>query len=149
MSETRRNYELAFHINPNLDEAKIAQISNELKEQLTKHGNVVTFAQEPERKRLSYEVQGNGHAYFGYIQFNTDNAEGLAAVQEYIKLNPEVLRSLIIRLPSDAKKNEAIMRQQKAREHMERARTAAPKGGPAPVENKELDKEIENIIEKI
>jgi len=148
MTEIRRNYELAFHINPNLDETKIAEISNELKDQLTKNGNVVTFAQEPERKRLSYDVQGSGHAYFGYIQFNTDNPEGLAAVQEYIKLNPDILRTLVIRLPSDAKKNEAIMRQQKAREHMERAK-ATPKGAPAPVENKELDKEIEDIIEKL
>ena len=148
MSEIKRNYELGFHINPNLEESRIAQISTELKEQLTKSQAGISFAREPERTRLSYPIDHNANSFFGYIQFNTENPEGLASVEEYIKLNTDIIRSLIIRLPSDAQKSQAIMRQQKARERMEKKiKTAAPKA-PAVSEEK-LEKELEDIIEKL
>ena len=157
MTETRRNYELAFHINPNLDESKIAQISNELKDQLTNHGGMITFTHEPERRKLSYPVRGNEQAYFGYVQFNTENTDRseedhqspLTAVEDYVKLNPDVIRSMIIRLPSEAKKNQTIMRQQKARERMaeKQAKAAAKTETEAP--NEKLDEELEDIIEKL
>ena len=149
MSEIRRNYELAFHINPNLEESRITQIFNELRDQLTGNGNMVTFGQEPERRRLSYEIDHHGTAFFGYIHFNTENPEGLAAVEEYIKLNPDILRSLIVRLPSDAKKNRAMLRQAKARARIEKAKVMQPPVRTPAVPNEKLDEELEEIIEKL
>ncbi len=160
MSDVRRNYELAFHINPNLEEAKIAAISNDLKEQLTKGGAVITFAKEPERQRLSYEIVHNAQSYFGYIQFNTGNEADLAdartgvlaGVEEYIKLNNDILRSLIIRLPSDAQKSQTLERQMKAKERLEKRAQAATKQGIAAkpaADGEKLDKELETIIDKL
>jgi hypothetical protein len=89
-----------------------------------------------------------GQSYFGYIQFNMESGEGLAGVEEYIKLNNDIIRSVILRLPSDAEKSQAIMRQAKARERIEKkAKAATPK--QAPVQNEKLDKELEDIIEKL
>ncbi len=159
MSEARRNYELAFHINPNLEEARIIGISNEFKEQLTKNQAMVTFVKEPERQRLSYEIDHNATSFFGYIQFNTgvselseDQLGVLAGVEEYIKLNKDILRSLILRLPSDAQKSQALERQMKAKERLEKRAQAATKAMPSrrPVADSEkLDKELETIIEKL
>ncbi len=149
MAEIRRNYELAFHINPNMDEARVAQISNEIQEQLTKNGAMVTFAKEPERQRLSYEIVHNATSYFGYVQFNIENPEGLAGVEEYIKLNNDILRSLIVRLPSDAQKSQALERQMKAKERLEKRAQASAKSGTPAVPNEKLDKEVEDIIEKL
>ena len=149
MSDARRNYELAFHINPNMDEARVAQISNEIQEQLTKNGAMVTFAKEPERQRLSYEIVHNATSYFGYVQFNIENPEGLAGVEEYIKLNNDILRSLIVRLPSDAQKSQALERQMKAKERLEKRAQASVKAGTPAVPNEKLDKEVEDIIEKL
>lgn len=149
MSETKRNYELAFHINPNMEESRIAAISSELKEKLTAGQAAVTFAREPERTRLSYPIENHGNAFFGYIQFNTENGEGLTGVEEYIKLNNDIIRSLIIRMPSDAEKSQAIMRQAKARERLEKSKTITPKTSSAQPKNENLDKELEEIIEKL
>ncbi|HVZ11185.1 MAG TPA: 30S ribosomal protein S6 [Candidatus Paceibacterota bacterium] len=148
MTDTRRNYELAFHINPNLDEPRIAQISNELKDQVSKAKGIISFTKEPERIRLSYPIRGNANSYFGYIQFSTEETDGLASVEEYIKLNPDIIRSLTVRLPSDAQKSQALMRQAKARERMEKKAKVAPEKAPA-VPNEKLDKELEDIIEKL
>ncbi len=151
MSDIRRNYELAFHINPNLDEARIAQISNELKDQLTKVQAMITFAKEPERQHLSYEIAHNKNSYFGYIQFNIENPEGLAGVEEYIKLNNDILRSLVLRLPSDAQKSQALERQMKAKERLEKRAQAAkaPQTTKPAADGEKLDKDLENIIEKL
>ncbi|HZZ99200.1 MAG TPA: 30S ribosomal protein S6 [Candidatus Paceibacterota bacterium] len=159
MTETRRNYELAFHINPNLDESKIAQISNELKDILTKHDATVTFTHEPERKRLSYPINGNEQSYFGFIQFSTENTDRsddgrqspLTSVDDYIKLHQDVIRAMTIRLPSDAKKSQALARQQKARERQEKqAKAAAKAEAEKPAQDSgKLDEELEDIIEKL
>ncbi|HWA64685.1 MAG TPA: 30S ribosomal protein S6 [Candidatus Paceibacterota bacterium] len=148
MTEIRRNYELAFHISPNLDESRIAQISNELKDQIGKAKGMVSFTKEPERIRLSYPIHGHANSYFGYIQFSTEETEGLAGIEEYITLNPDIIRSLVVRLPSDAQKSQALLRQAKARERMEKKAKVAPEKAPA-VSSEKLDKELEDIIEKL
>ncbi|MEK9158175.1 MAG: 30S ribosomal protein S6 [Patescibacteria group bacterium] len=158
MSDVRRNYELAFHINPNLEESRIAMISSELKDQLANNGATVTFVKEPEHQHLSYQVAHNDHSYFGYIQFSTDGElelpEGkqgvLAVVEEYIKLNNDILRSLIIRLPSDAQKSQALERQMRAKERLEKRAQATSKApAKSSADGEKLEKELETIIEKL
>ncbi len=149
MSETRRNYELAVHINPNLEESRIAEISAELKAKLTEAGATITFVREPERTRLSYPVAKNTNSFFGWFHFNTESAEGLPNVEEYIKLNKDILRSMILRLPSDAKRAQHAVRQTKARERMEKQAKATGKVSATPAQNEALDKELEGIIEKL
>jgi len=157
MSDIRRNYELAFHINPNLDEARIMEIANELKSNLEKAGAMVSFAKDPERQHLSYEIAHNKNSYFGYIQFNLPSANedaisGLAGVEEYIKLNNDILRSLILRLPSDAQKSQALERQMKARERLEKraqATAKSPQATKPAADGAKLDKAVEDIIDKL
>lgn len=148
MSDTKRNYELAYHITPNTDEARIDQIRTELEKELTQAGASISFSRQPERTRLSYPVNGNAQSYFGYIQFNSENPEGLQTVQDHIKLNQDIIRSMIMRLPSDAQKNQQAMRQQKARERMQKMAAKTLPQQPA-VKNEKLDKELEDIIEKL
>jgi len=157
MSDVRRNYELAFHINQNLEESRIMAIANELKDELTKGGATVTFTKEPERQRLSYEIKHNAGSFFGYIQFNMptgeDDIRGLTGVEEYIKLNNDILRSLILRLPSDAQKSQALERQLKAKERLEKraqaTTKATPTDKPSSVDGEKLEKAVEDIIEKL
>lgn len=137
-------------------------IANELKDELVKGGATVTFAKEPERQRLSYDIKHNAGSFFGYLQFNMPTGEeggpglpaqtGLAGVEEYIKLNNDILRSLIIRLPSDAQKSQALERQMKAKERLEKRAQAVTKAGSKPrssADGEKLEKEVEDIIEKL
>ncbi len=157
MSDVRRNYELAFHINQNLEESRIMMIANELKDELIKGGATVSFAKEPERQRLSYEVKHNAGSFFGYLQFNLpsdseDGISGLVGVEEYIKLNNDILRSLILRLPSDAQKSQTLERQMKAKERLEKRAQAVTKAGSTPrssADGEKLEKAVEDIIEKL
>ncbi len=138
-------------------------IATELKAELVKGGATISFAKEPERQRLSYEIKHNAGSFFGYIQFNMPTGEedsqhlpagqaGLAGVEEYIKLNNDILRSLIIRLPSDAQKSQALERQMKAKERLEKRAQATSKAGQSAkpsVDGEKLEKAVEDIIEKL
>lgn len=159
MSDVRRNYELAFHINQNLEESRIMAIADEMKDELVKGGATITFAKEPERQRLSYEIKHHAGCFFGYFQFNMAGQEenqaahaGLAGVEEYIKLNNDILRSLIIRLPSDAQKSQALERQLKAKERLEKRAQATSKAtsdARPSADGEKLDKDLETIIDKL
>lgn len=160
------------------------KIADELKDELVKGGATITFAKEPERQRLSYEIKHNAGSFFGYIQFNMptgeeetsglprnttstsdsqsespsrrqveDDIRGLTGVEEYIKLNNDILRSLILRLPSDAQKSQALERQLKAKERLEKRAQATTKSAPADkpstADGEKLKKAVEDIIEKL
>jgi len=142
------NYELAFHINPDLEEAKVQEIRQGIESIITSNKGVISYSKEPEKTHLSYEIKHHGYSFFGYIQFNLSESQALDELNEQLKLNPDVMRYLIIKLPSDLQKKQSMLKQIKMKERQEKraqAKTAAP-GEPKP-ESKELDKKLEEIIE--
>ena len=142
------NYELAFHINPNLEEAKVREIKQSIEKIITSNKGVISYSKEPEKIRLSYEIKHQGNSYFGYIQFNLSEAQALDELNEQLKLNQDVLRYLIIKLPSDLQKRQSMLKQVKMRERQEkRAQTKATTPRESKKESKELDKKLEEIIE--
>jgi len=140
------NYELAFHLNPNLEEAKVKEIKEKIESIITSNKGVVSYSKEPEKIRLSYDIKHHGNSFFSYIQFNLSEAGALEELNEQLKLNPDVLRHLVIKLPSDLQKKQSMLKQVKMREGQEkRAQTKVT--APIVGENKELDKKLEEIIE--
>jgi len=142
------NYELAFHLNPNLEEAKVREIKQNIENIITSNKGVVSYSKEPEKIRLSYEIKHIGNSFFGYIQFNLSESRALEELNEQLKLNPDVMRYLIIKLPSDLQKKQSMLKQIKMKERQEKRAQAK---SAAPVEpkkdSKELDKKLEEIIE--
>jgi len=142
------NYELAFHLNPNLEEAKVKEIKEKIESIITSNKGVISYSKEPEKIRLSYEIKHIGYSFFSYIQFNLSESMALDELNEQLKLNADVIRYLIIKLPSDLQKKQSMLKQIKMREGQEKraqAKAVVPKVG----ENKELDKKLEEIIEQL
>ena len=142
------NYELAFHLNPNLEEAKVREIKENIERIITSNKGVISYFKEPEKTHLSYEIKHFGNSLFGYIQFNLSEAPALDELNEQLKLNPEILRYLIIKLPSDLQKKQSMLKQIKMKERQEkRAQTKTVTPGEPKKESGELDKKLEEIIE--
>lgn len=142
------NYELAFHLNPNLEETKVQELKQNIEGIITSNKGVISYSKEPEKTRLSYEIRHNRNSYFSYIQFNLSESTALDELNEQLKLNPEVLRYLIIKLPSDLQKKQSMLKQIKMRERQEkRAQAKAITPTEPKKESKELDKKLEEIIE--
>ena len=137
-------YELAFHLNPDLEEAQAQQLAQNIENYITSTGGVVSFKKEPERIRLSYPIEHKNQAWFGYFHFNLEAKENLAAIDEQIKLNNDVLRYLTVKLPADSGKVKFRFKPPKPK-----VVTEKPAEKPTPEQSKELDKELEGILENL
>lgn len=144
-----QNYELAFHISSNVEETKLGQIKQDLESLITGKGGVISYSKEPERTRLSYQIQHQKNAYFGYIHFSLPSPEeALKELNDNLRLNNDFLRFLIIKMPSDLQKGKDMLRQIKMKERAERKPKAAPKQ-VTEKEEKEIEKQLEEVIEKL
>ena len=129
-------YELAFHINPDLEEAQVQQVSQDIENYITSNKGTVSFKRELEKTRLSYLIKHKRMAYFGYFHFSLESPEeGLANINERFKLNNDVLRYLIVKLPADSGKAKFRFRSIKPRVAPEK-----PVEKQTPEETKELEK---------
>ena len=148
MSVTQ-NYELAFHISSNVEEIKLAQIKQDLESLIAGKSGVIAYSKEPERARLSYPIDHQRSAYFGYIHFSLPSPEeAIRELNDALRLNNDILRFLIIKMPSDLQKGKDMIRQIKMKERAERRPKAAPKQ-VTEKEEKEIEKQLEEVIEKL
>ena len=151
----QQNYELAFHLNPNLEEARVTEAKQALEKSITGRNGNVLFSNEPEKIHLSYPIDKNDYAFFGYIQFTVENPEDLPAdrqeplkeLNDELKLNNDILRYLIVKVPSAGQRREAVLKQVKARERVEkRAKEQAVTPEQTPEQAKEMEKKLEYIL---
>ena len=148
--EEPRNYEFAYHITTQLDEARVPQIQQEIEAIVAKHGGVITASQSPQPKRLSYPIKHQGQSFFGWVQFTAEDEKVLAELDEHARLHPEVLRHVTLRLEHESDKRAA-----KQAEHLERKAAKQAREGAAQkktvTEKKsedtgKLEKQLEDII---
>ncbi len=147
-------YELAFHLNPNSEEADVAKMKEEIDRYITSNGGVISFAKEPEKIRLSYPVKKHTMAYFGYFHFKSEKPEQIKQIQELVTSNPSVIRFLLIKFDVDSSRQQDIIKRMASAEKARKSRAAAQKdesakAGEPPVKEEELEKELEKIIDKL
>jgi len=158
MNTAKQYYELAFHINTNLDEADIQKTRQDLENIITSHRGVVLFAREPKKIWLAYPIKHNTNALFGYLHFNLESPESTNQIRDELKLNPNVLRFIIIKQEVESKPRRgdfirklAITEKRRAKalkdEKSNEAKVESPKMGEKA--EKELEEKLEKIIEKL
>lgn len=145
-----RNYEFAYHITTQIDEAKVPQIQAEVEALIAKHGGVITASQAPQPKKLSYSINHQHQSFFGWVQFTTENAELLPELDEYARLHLEIFRHVTLKIEHESDKRAA-----KQAEHLERKAAKAAREGTAVkktvTEKKsddtgKLEKQLEDVI---
>lgn len=145
MSEASKNYELAYHVDADVDEVRARQEREKIEALITGHDGLITFSKEPEKIRLSYPIKHKRSSYFGYVQFSLANPEALAAIDEQLRLDTTIVRHIVLKTETEEQKRKAATKAAMARQGQERrAKRAAAtkeKGGEV------IDKQIEDIIE--
>jgi len=100
--EGKKLYELAFLLKDSSSEKVVLDL-------LAQHKAVVTNQSQVNSIKLAYPIKKQVSAYFGYINFEADPAD-MKSLSETLKLNPEVLRFLVIAMlpikKSDGEKSE-------------------------------------------
>jgi len=155
---SKQNYELAFHITANLEDADVQKNRQDLEKVITSRGGVISFAKDPDRIRLAYPIKHQTSSYFGYFNFILESPESINEICDEVKANNSVLRFLILKHEArpKAEKEDMIRRMAQAERRKARAakgpektvgQKAEPKMGEA--EEKALDSKLEEILEKI
>lgn len=139
----RQQYELAFHLLPSFTEAELEEKRREIEELISKSGGIVGRYGEIKKMRLAYPIKKEQFSNFCYIEFFAP-------------------RDIIEKLNKDLILNENILRYMVIKKEEEKIKPAKPakikkalllKEEPAPEitekETEELDKKIEEILEKL
>ncbi len=137
-------YELAFHLNPDLEETQIQQLAQNIENHIISVGGAVPFKKEPERVRLSYPIKHKRQAYFGYVHFTLDSPEKLVNIDEELKSHSDIWRYLTTKVPTTSSKMKFRFKPSKPKTITEK-----PTEKPTPEQSKELDKELEGILENL
>lgn len=124
--EDSRMYEFGYHITTKLDEARVPQIHAEVEGLISKAGGTVMESHIPERRHLSYPIKHENEAFFGWITFGLENGEFLAELDEWARLNADIVRHITLRIEAESDK-----RATKQAAHLERKAAKAAKEGAA------------------
>ena len=142
-------YELAYHLNQNLEEAEVKTRAQDVELLLTQNGGTIVSSREPKKVHLSYPIAHQHGAYMGVVDFSgpADMIEGLNA---QLKLQEGILRYLIIAKPEDKDiRMFGEQRNRKMRTHTAPVASTLPKKEVTPGEEKEMEKKLEDVLEKI
>jgi small subunit ribosomal protein S6 len=131
-------YELAYHIEPTVQEDQLMPLKDELEKLVTDQGGTIVFSKEPERSRLSYPIHNERMSYFGYVHFNVADKDSIAHIDEQLRLNNHVMRHLLIKI--DDRRAAVAKLPTGQPERRVRKETAARKDG------KEIEKQLEDVI---
>jgi len=132
-------YELAYHIEPEVEETQVAPLKVEIEKLVTDQSGNIVYSKDPEKTRLSYPIKHERMSYFGYLHFSLpDITEAIAHIDEQLRLNNHIMRHLIIKL--DMRKKSAPK--------LSSTTDRRPKKeiGLKKEDNKDLEKQLEDVI---
>lgn len=98
-----KKYELLSLIKSNIDIDSIEQIIQNLESQIKSFGGNVLNTDKIGRKRLAYEISNSRDGFYvaQHIELSGDKIKDL---KNYLKLNENIVRSLVTVLPKEAAK---------------------------------------------
>ncbi|PJE51481.1 MAG: 30S ribosomal protein S6 [Candidatus Yanofskybacteria bacterium CG10_big_fil_rev_8_21_14_0_10_36_16] len=143
METQLKNYELAFHLTPDLETSEVEAKTEEIEKTVKKAGGNIIFVKSPVKTHLSYPLKKNHSAYFGHINFSV-TPETIEKINSEMKLQASVLRYLISQKEMMEKRPVHETTLITSTHTPERNKTEKPSRKP-----EEIEKELEEVLEKI
>ena len=138
-------YELGYLLIPVIPAEKLPEEASVLRSYVESNGGMIDSEGEPKMRKLSYEITHRvaggkntryDDAHFGWLRFNI-SPENIKTIDSEMKKNTSVLRFMIINLSNEMgspKRNEA--------------KKTAIKKAKKNISEKEIDKEIDSLLDK-
>lgn len=153
MAETvdTKTYELAFHIDPDLEEREARIHFQELSGLINTGGGKIIGEKEPRRIRLSYPIRKKQAGYFGMFNFSAP-PEAIEKINAQLRLRGDLIRYLLLLTPDS--KNLRVLGERRYRPRTKvgteekKGVTVRPKEKAAE-STEQLEQEIEKVIEQL
>lgn len=94
MSDQTKNYEIAYLISSTVPEDGVLGITGKITQAITNNQGTIRHAEEPHRRQLSYPINKEEQAYFGWTTFNI-LPSNVGTVKKAVESDNNILRHLI------------------------------------------------------
>jgi len=148
--EKLNQYELGFHLIPDLTDEEVASSLADLGKIITKlKGNIVK-TKDPLKIDLAYPIKHKKQAFFGSINLQ-GSPELPEELQEELKLNDNVLRFVILKEEEEGRRVLTTMVGPKGQKKIkgQGAPHTNKKREQEPVKPEEIEKQIDEVIKNI
>jgi len=148
--ESRKIYEIGYHLVPFIAEEKIPSESNFIKDALAEAGSSLIFEDNPKLRPLAYTIRKSiggkyqkfNSAYFGWVKFEIGVSD-LTKIKKALDGNPNVLRYIIIETVRESTLSSARPFFRESRPPRETKKIESPK---TVMSEEELDKTIAELV---
>lgn len=93
-------YELALVVSAQIDDEARASVIEDAKALIERFGGQITDVDEWGKKKLAYDIQKQGEAFYYFIHFDAE-ATAPAEIESRARIMDNVLRYLIVRVDED------------------------------------------------
>ncbi len=90
-----RKYEFMFIVNPNLEEAAIKKVANDMKNVITKAKGKIIEEKEMGQKELAYEIKKHKKGYYFLFVIEVD-ASAIAELNRVANVTEDIIRHLVV-----------------------------------------------------
>ena len=150
-----RNYELAYHLDSDIEESSVRSEVQIIEELIAKNGGSIIVSKEPKQQRLSYPLNHKRRSYFGIIDFS-GTPDIVEKVDSQSKLNKKLMRFLIVKKDISGKELRTLtLERPRSRMRPQEGQSTIKEGAEHAGKPKEeikpeqIEKEIEDVLEKI
>ena len=91
-----KKYEIMYILKANLEDADRNQLIGKLHDILVLEGGSVEDVNEWGIRDYAYEINGDKKGYYVLVTINTESTKGIEEFKRVTKINPNVVRSLVI-----------------------------------------------------
>jgi len=147
MEQETKNYEIAYLLSPSIPEEEVLTHTRNLSTIIEEQKGTVKHLQEPKKQKLSYPIQKERNAYFGWITFRL-TPDSVAALEKKLKVYPHILRYLVVE--EETRLRAPVFRTPTARPMGQKSPTVPREAekGDEKLDLEALDKKLEEILGK-
>jgi small subunit ribosomal protein S6 len=143
-----KHYELSFLISPILSTEEVQACANQMETAIQTAGGLIQKRSEVLKKNLGYPIKKHIEAFLATFNFEADPSK-IEEVEKAVKANADILRYIILfKKPLKRIKVQRLPRVPRPAEEANGQETEKKPKEHKKVELKELDKEIEKILEE-
>lgn len=93
-------YEMMFIVKATIDEAKVAEVAENLKSVITSMKGEITDSKDLGQKKLAYPIKKEVTGFYFVVNFDANN-EIVAELDRKARIDESVIRHMIIRLDEE------------------------------------------------
>ena len=91
-------YELMFIVKPDLEEANIKKVGEEMKTLVESNGAKVVDYKDMGQKELAYEIKGYKNGYYFLIVIESKNDKAVNEFSRVSLINENIIRDLVVKV---------------------------------------------------